>query len=285
MSLKNASYSQRNRWLLPCSLPAQVSSCGPSGAVSASRETALLGTSVGPHRVSVCKRCISCHTGHVWFVPACARLVYQLGSSTKGTAISLCHLECPLSGDHTVSFQSLEVPWECAISVWMYGFFVFVCFCVPVCWLQMMTVVMPCVFALLVTRNVLSHFLTASSQPPLHPLIPQSCISSQSWEHLHRLLSFGFQAWASSCVVAPQHVLYVHFHCAWSNHICYEIGLKAQNKIGLKLLGGSMLLGCFIHLFWRNTCIFWMEEEVWFAGLWCELCEAFIFETVSWSPF
>lgn len=122
-----------------------------------------------------------------------------------------CHLECPLSGDHTVSFQSLEVPWECAISVWMYGFFVFVCFCVPVCWLQMMTVVMPCVFALLVTRNVLSHFLTASSQPPLHPLIPQSCISSQSWEHLHGLLSFGFQAWASSCVVAPQHVLYVHF--------------------------------------------------------------------------
>lgn len=122
---------------------------------------------------------------------------------------------------------------------------------------------------------------SASTASPDSPeLHLQSKLGTPAWAPELWLsgLSIKLCCCSSTCVVCP-------FHCAWSNHICYEIGLKAQNKIGLKLLGGSMLLGCFIHLFWRNTCIFWMEEEVWFAGLWCELCEAFIFETVSWSPF
>lgn len=122
---------------------------------------------------------------------------------------------------------------------------------------------------------------SASTASPDSPeLHLQSKLGTPAWAPELWLsgLSIKLCCCSSTCVVCP-------FHCAWSNHICYEIGLKAQNKIGLKLLGGSMLLGCFIHLFWRNTCIFWMEEEVWFAGLWCELCEAFIFETVSWSLF
>lgn len=50
----------------------------------------------------------------------------------------------------------------------------------------------------------------------------------------------------------------------WWRHRAFE----AQNKMVWKLLGRSMLLELYVDSFWRDSCIFWMEQEVWFAGLW-----------------
>lgn len=185
--------------------------------VSASKGTALLGTCVGPCRVSVCKCCISCRTGHVWFVPACVQLVYQLGSPTKGAAMSRVSWSVSLSGDHTVSFRSLEVPWECAVSVWMYGFFcllafvfLFVCF---KWWL--------CVFALLVVQCIEPFANSQQSPSTAFPDSPelhlQSKLGTPAWAPKLWLSGLSIKlcccSWTYMYIICP-------FHRAWGNHIC-----------------------------------------------------------------
>lgn len=157
--------NQRERWLLPCSLPAQDWAL-PSLVeqnVSQQGSRAVKSYLPAPKWVSRCKHCISCHVWHVWFVPAWVQLVYQPGSPAAGAASS----HTPYKYSHclvatlSVSFKSLEVPWECAIHVqkWFHGMFLFVVK------FQIIPVVMPLVFALPVMCDASNHVLTPTSHP------------------------------------------------------------------------------------------------------------------------
>lgn len=155
----------------------------------------------------------------------------------------------------SVSFKSLEVPWECPINVQMYGFFCFE--------LLQLSCQQCLLYWLCAMHWAIFWHLTVT--PQLHYLIAVSCISNQScmgsWVSAFRL--------EHQAVLLLMNVCYISISlCLEQPHLLRSRAFKAQNKIGWKLLGGSMLLELYVDLFWRNSCIFWMEEEVWFAGLW-----------------
>lgn len=106
-------------------------------------------------------------------------------------------------------------------------------------------------------------FLTPDSQPPPHYLIALNCIPSQScmdsWVSAFRL--------EHQAVVLLMNACYIYISlCLGQPHLLKMRVFKAQNEVGWKLLGGSMLLELYVGLFWRSSCIFWLEEGVYWGA-------------------
>lgn len=154
----------------------------------------------------------------------------------------------------SVSFKSLEVPWECPIDVQTYRGFLF----------GIIAAVMPVVPALLVICNALGHLLTPNHHPQLHPLIAVRCIPMHScmgsW-----VLAFRLE---HQPVLSIMSKYYISISlCLEQPHLLRNRAFKAENKIGWKLLGGSMLLELYVPLFEKGVA-FSEWRTVWLAGLW-----------------
>lgn len=119
--------------------------------------------------------------------------------------------------------------------------------------------VMPVVPALLVICNALGHFLTPNHHLQLHPLVAVRCIL------IHGCMS----SWVLAFRLEHQPVLsimkkyYISISlCLEQPHLLRNRALKAENKIGWKLLGGSILLELCVPLFEKKSCIFCMKDSV-----------------------
>lgn len=201
-------------------------------------------------------------------------VVTWVSTPCKGTATSPCHvLVFPLSSDHAVcllqkfgsAMGSVQSMCKCTG-----GFLVWI-----------IAAVMPVVPALLVICNALGHFLTPNHHLQLHPLVAVRCIL------IHGCMS----SWVLAFRLEHQPVLsimkkyYISISlCLEQPHLLRNRALKAENKIGWKLLGGSILLELCVPLFEKRVA-FSVWRTVWLAGLWgVFFCKACVFETISSSP-
>lgn len=160
----------------------------------------------------------------------------------------------------SVSFKSLEVPWEHPVQI--DGVFVW-------------------------NSCPVSSICSTGCVRCIGPFPDAHCVTYCCWLHLRSklpgLLSSGFQASALSCVVA--HEPASPFHRAWSNDMHWRVGLL---KLKIELVGNCWEGACCYSLKW----IFFEDTMHFLNGgrsvvcraLWRAFCKACVFETVSRSP-